>query len=114
MNKREKTAFGNYLVQLIKYAGMSQEEFYSELGIAKAYFYDMLTKSPPPVEMQQKILSLMNRKLGFDSERNARFYDLAAAERNEIPADIAKLILNNPDRIPEIRLGLKEILSAIH
>lgn len=114
MNKREKTAFGNYLVQLIKQAGMSQEEFYSELGIAKAYFYDMLTKSPPPIEMQHKILSIVNQKLGFDSERNSHFYDLAAAERNEIPADVAKLILNNPDRIPEIRLGLKEILSAIH
>ena len=114
MNKREKTAFGNYLVQLIKQAGMSQEEFYSELGIAKAYFYDMLTKSPPPVEMQQKILSLMNRKLGFDSERNARFYDLAAAERNEIPADVAKLILNHPEKIQDIRLGLSAIFSTNH
>ena len=52
MTKRQKTAFGQYLVEQIKLAGMSQELFYTKVGIAKPYFYDLL-RSAPPAEMQR-------------------------------------------------------------
>lgn len=111
MKKRQKTEFGIYLVSLIKQASMSQEEFYTAVGIAKPYFYDLLTLSPPPIETQNKMISVLNKKLGFDAERTSRIYDLAAIGRKEIPADIAKLIVDNPQRIKEVRSGLTAILS---
>ena len=49
MNRRTKTAFGEFLVGEIKQAGISQEEFYTAVGIKKPYFYDLLTASPPPI-----------------------------------------------------------------
>ena len=39
LQKRQKTAFGEFLVQEIKSAGMSQESFYNAVGIAKPTFY---------------------------------------------------------------------------
>mgnify|MGYP002514270819 CR=1 FL=1 len=48
MSRRQKTAFGKYLVEQIREADMSQEEFYNKVGIRKPYFYDLLTSSPPP------------------------------------------------------------------
>ena len=112
MKKRQKTAFGDFLVCLIKQAEMSQEEFYTAVGIAKPYFYDMLISSPPSTEIQNKMISLFNQKLGFDLERTAAFYDLAAAGRKEIPADIAKLIVDNPEKMKEVRSGLANILRT--
>ena len=41
MNRRTKTAFGEFLVGEIKQAGISQEEFYTAVGIKKPYFYDL-------------------------------------------------------------------------
>ncbi|MFR3324702.1 MAG: hypothetical protein ACLTR8_09345 [Oscillospiraceae bacterium] len=38
LQKRQKTAFGEFLVQEIKSAGMSQESFYNAVGIAKPTF----------------------------------------------------------------------------
>ena len=56
MNKRKKSVFGEYLVTEIKAAGMSQEEFYTAVGIAKPYFYDILTASPPPIDLQNRMV----------------------------------------------------------
>ena len=56
MNHRQKTAFGAYLVGEIKKAEMSQEEFYTAVGIKKPYFYDLLTATPPPTVLQDKCI----------------------------------------------------------
>lgn len=90
---------------------MSQGEFYTSVGIAKPYFYDLLTASPPPIELQNKMLFILDQKLGSNAERTAKFYDLAAAGRKEIPADISKMIIENPHKINEVRAGLAAILS---
>lgn len=89
---------------------MSQEEFYTTVGITKPYFYDLLISSPPSIDIQNKMISVFNQKLGIDAERNAEFFDLAAAGRKEIPADIAKLIADNPQKMKEVRSGLASIL----
>lgn len=112
MNKRKKSVFGEYLVTEIKAAGMSQEEFYTAVGIAKPYFYDILTASPPPIDLQNRMLHVLNAKTGEDSERTSMFYDLAAKERKEIPADIRKLIIDNPQKMREIRSELIALLST--
>ncbi len=111
MKKRQKTAFGDYLVEQIKKAAMSQEEFYNAVGIKKPYFYDLLTATPPPIELQDRMLAVLDDKTGADLERRSRFYDLAAAGRNEIPADIAKLISDHPTELTKIRVALCQMLQ---
>ena len=112
MNKRQKTAFGEYLVEQIKEAKMSQEEFYNAVEIKKPYFYDLLTSSPPPVDLQNRMLDVLDKKTGANNVRRNKFYDLAAAGRNEIPADIAKLIAEHPADIDKIRSALATMLAA--
>ena len=69
MNHRQKTAFGEYLVGEIKKAKMSQEEFYTAAGIKKPYFYDLLTATPPPTVLQDKIAAVLDKKTGADDIR---------------------------------------------
>lgn len=44
-------SFGEYLRQLIRDSGITQHKFYTELGIRKPYFYDILAgrTNPPPL-----------------------------------------------------------------
>lgn len=112
MNHRQKTAFGEYLVSEIKRAGMSQEEFYTAVGIKKPYFYDLLTATPPPTTLQDKIASVLDEKTGADDFRRKRLYDLAAEGRSDIPADIARLIKDNPAKLDIIRKTLNDLLAA--
>ena len=111
MNRRKKTEFGEYLVNEIKKAKMSQEEFYTAVGIKKPYFYDLLTAAPPPIALQDKIISVLDDKTGKDGNRQRQLYDLAAKGRGEIPADIAKLIMEHPQEIEKIRITLKSLIS---
>ena len=111
MSRRQKTTFGAYLVEQIREAGMSQEEFYNAVGIRKPYFYDLLTASPPPSDLQNRMLSVLDAKTGVNDERRNRFYNLAAEGRGEIPADIAKLITDNPEKLNDIRKELTKLLS---
>ena len=60
LNKRQKTEFGVFLVEQIKNAKMSQEEFYNAVGIKKPYFYNLLTSSPPPIDLQNRMLKVYN------------------------------------------------------
>ena len=108
MNHRQKTAFGAYLVGEIKKAEMSQEEFYTAVGIKKPYFYDLLTATPPPTVLQDKIAAVLDKKTGADDIRRKRLYDLAAEGRS----DIAKLIKDNPAKLDMIRKTLNELLAA--
>ena len=103
VSKRQKTEFGEYLVAQIKLAKMSQEKFYTDAEITKPYFYDILTGSPPPSEVQNKMLSVLEKQTGIDKERRNTFFNLAAKGRNEIPADIEELIKAHPDNWDLIR-----------
>ena len=106
MNRRTKTAFGEFLVGEIKQAGISQEEFYTAVGIKKPYFYDLLTASPPPIEIQNRMLAVLESKAGTDDEHRIKFYDLAAQGRDEIPADITAIIKNHSNDWDQIRAVL--------
>ena len=112
MKHRQKTAFGAYLVNEIKKAELSQEEFYTAAGIKKPYFYNLLTATPPPTELQDKIADVLDKKTGIDDTRRKQLYDLAAEGRSEIPADIAKLIRDNPAKLDMIRTALITMLRA--
>lgn len=112
MKRREKTAFGEFLVKEIRNANMSQEEFYNAVGIKKPYFYDLLTASPPPVDLQNRMLSVLDAKTGADTNRRSSLYDLAAQGRGEIPADITDLIINYPGGVGVIRELLTQHLQT--
>ena len=108
MDKHEQR-FGEYLRQLIKDAGMTQGEFYTKLGIRKPYFYDILSghTNPPPYALQFKAMNILET----NKEVREKFYDLAAKDRNELPADIVLYMKENPDIITNIR---KSIKSSLH
>lgn len=112
MKRRAKTAFGKFLVDEIRQGGMSQEEFYNTVGIKKPYFYNLLTATPPPIELQDRMLAVLDTATGADTDRRNKFYDLAARGRNEIPADITKLIASHPTEIDKIRKTLNALLTA--
>ena len=104
---RGECEFGEYLKSLIKNAGMTHHEFYCQLGIKKPYFYDILSGrvNPPPPELQFRAMEILNA----DEETREKFFDMAAQGRQEIPADIAKVVCDNPDVRTSIRRNLKEI-----
>ena len=112
MNRRTKTAFGEYLVNQIRQAGLSQEAFYKAVGIGKPYFYDILTGTPPPSDVQYKMIEVLESKTTADLNRRNRLLNLAAKDRNEIPADIDGLLRSNSDDWDQIRKLLKDLHVA--
>lgn len=101
MDKSNKSEYGNLLTKLIKDCKMTQSKFYNKLGIKKPYFYDIVGGkiNPPPPKMQMTILRILNPK---EDERIA-LLDMAANDRNEIPADIILFLSKNKSSIQEIR-----------
>ena len=98
---KENQTFGEFLKLLIRDAGMTNAEFYTELGIKKPYFYEIVSgkTNPPPAHLQFKSMEILH-----PSEVNiCKFYDLAAKERNEIPVDIIRIFRSNPDLADKIR-----------
>lgn len=112
LQKRQKTAFGDFLVQEIKRAGMSQEAFYNAVGIAKPTFYGLITAAPPPADLQYRMLSVLEEITGKDPVRRNKLLDLAAQDRNEIPADIDALIKTDPKQWDQIRAALEQMQTV--
>lgn len=104
----DKKAFGNFLREMISQTKISQAAFYEDVGITKPYFYDILSGkvNPPPPDVQYKMLE----NLKVDDKQRKKFLNLAAEGRREIPADIAKLITDNPRQLEKIRTTLTELL----
>ena len=104
----DKKAFGNFLREMISQTKISQAAFYEDVGITKTYFYDILSGkvNPPPPDVQYKMLE----NLKVDDKQKKKFLNLAAEGRREIPADIAKLITDNPRQLEKIRTTLTELL----
>lgn len=90
MTVDESIKFCDLLARMIKEANLSNVKFYTALGIKKPYFYDILSGkvNPPPPERQFAMLNLLNPT----EEQRELFFDLAAQERNEVPADIAETL----------------------
>lgn len=105
----DKKAFGNFLREMISQTKISQAAFYEAVGITKPYFYDILSGkvNPPPPDVQYKMLE----NLKVDDKQRKKFLNLAAEGRSEIPADIAKLITDNPRQLEKIRTTLTALLA---
>jgi len=82
--------FCEVLSEMLGASGKSRVAFYTELGITKSYFYDILggKVSPPPAEKQFKIIEILNPEPDICEE----FFELAAKERDEMPADLVHYI----------------------
>lgn len=96
--------FCDLLALLINEADLSKVKFYTDLGIKKPYFYDILggKVNPPPPERQFAMLRLLNPT----DEQRALFFDLAAQERGEVPADIAARIEKDTNLRNELRKSI--------
>ena len=105
----DKKAFGNFLREMISQTKISQAAFYETVGITKPYFYDILSGkvNPPPPDVQYKMLEALK----VDDKQKKKFLNLAAEGRSEIPADIAKLITDNPRQLEKIRTTLTALLA---
>ena len=106
----DKKAFGNFLREMIKQTGISQSAFYAAVDITKPYFYDILSGkvNPPPPDVQYKMLANLN----LNDQQRIEFLNLAAGGRDEIPADIAKLIEDHPSELDKIRRTLTTLFAA--
>ena len=97
MIENKGKTFGQLLRSMIKQSGFSNYDFYTQLGIAKPYFYEIIgdRTNPPPPEKQFAIIDLLNSKKLVDIETKESFFNLAAEARGEVPADIAKYLKEN-------------------
>lgn len=97
----EYSSFGDMLKHLIKLSEMSQICFYTKLGITKPYFYDILSGkvNPPPPKIQFKMADILR----LSNKQREAFFEMAASERRELPADIMYYIKDNPDVMQMIR-----------
>ncbi|WMJ77843.1 helix-turn-helix transcriptional regulator [Sedimentibacter sp. MB35-C1] len=97
MINKDNIRFCDLLSELIKNANMTQTAFYTKLGIKKPYFYDILTgkANPPPPQRQFAMIEILEP----NESNRILFFELAAQERKEVPADIAKFLENKKNRI---------------
>lgn len=101
LKSSNKSEYGAILTRIIKDKKITQQDFYSQLGIKKPYFYDIVSgkTNPPPPETQIKILKILNPK---EEDKN-KLLEVAAKERNEMPADILLYLKSDIDLIEEVR-----------
>lgn len=111
--RKKKSEFGEYLAKLIRDAGMSQFDFYTEAGIAKPYFYDMLSgrTNPPPRDTLERMADVLENRLPPDEKRRTEFINRAAISRGEIPCDISEMILNHPECWDRLRETLASMFA---
>lgn len=101
LKSSNKSEYGTILTRIIKDKKITQQDFYSQLGIRKPYFYDIVSgkTNPPPPETQLKILKILEPK----EEDKKKLLEVAAKERNEMPADILLYLKENCNAVDVIR-----------
>lgn len=112
--KKEKTEFGQYLVDEIERAKISQTAFIEQVPMARPYFYNILTGTPPSQDVLEKIITALNNHLPPDENRRSTLIDKAAKCRGEIPPDINRMILDHTEQWDAIREMLSSLLSEPH
>ena len=113
-DRKKKSEFGEYLAQMIKDAGMTQFDFYSEAEIARPYFYDILSgrTNPPPRKTLERMMDVLEKRLPPDEKRRTEFVNRAAISRGEIPCDISEMIIGHPECWDSLRTTLQTMLAS--
>ncbi|MDF2532044.1 MAG: hypothetical protein K0Q65_1625 [Clostridia bacterium] len=103
--------FCDLLSEMLNECGKTHAAFYTELGIKKPYFYDILKgkANPPPPEKQFKIIKILNPK----PEIREEFFELAAKERNEMPADLMCYIDRSMRKLLRKNQDYKDMMDSI-
>lgn len=81
-----KKKYCDVLSEAIIKSGKTRTTFYTELGIKKSYFYDIIkgNVNPPPREKQLEIIRILNP----DKKICIELFETAAKERSEISVDL--------------------------
>ena len=103
--------FCDLLSEMIRQQGKSHTAFYTELGIKKPYFYDILKgkANPPPPEKQFRIIRILKPKPHICEE----FFELAAKERDEMPADLKEFLDSSMRSSLRKKREYKKMLNSI-
>ena len=98
--------FGKYLKELIKNTVKTQTEFLRQVKVSKTYLVQMMNSQikPPAPERQFEIVE----KLRLKDEDAYEFFDKAAAERDELPADVERFVSTNQEVIAILRRANKK------
>lgn len=109
MSKQRR--FCDLLSEMLRDYEKSHTAFYTELGIKKPYFYDILRgkANPPPPDKQFKIIKILKPKPKICEE----FFELAAMERNEMPADLMLYINKSMRNSLRTDPKYKDMLNSI-
>lgn len=93
--------FKTFLNKKLKDSKTSQNKFANNIGVTATYVGQLIkgTKPPPDRNLQMKIVDELNMN---QKEKN-KFFNNVAKEKNDIPADIYKNILDNQDKWDAIR-----------
>ena len=97
----ENIKFGEMLRNIRKDKGISMANFIKDIGISRTYLVEVEKGilKPPTQSRQVQIADYLKLT---DTERK-EFYDIAAKERNELPADILEYVDSQPDAIEMFR-----------
>jgi len=100
--------FCNKLQELRKFSGYGFNEFWKEAHITNVYLSQLEngSKIPPPPDRQLKFIEIFEERKKISENDKLKFYDLAAKERDELPADI-QLVKNKKQIIKSIRNVIK-------
>ena len=110
----QRSEFGQYLIDAIQHAHFSQRAFYEQVGIAKPYFYEIISGkvNPPPRETLERMLEVLNEHPSDEPVCRNTFLNLAAKCRQEIPVDINDMIMEHPEQWDSIRTLLNDMLNG--
>ena len=95
--------FGSYLRAVRRARKLSVRQLAKAVGKTPTYLSDIEQQNNRPPE--KELLDSIIRELELDDYPKVitKLYDLAAMERNDVPADIKEYIINNRDLINLIR-----------
>lgn len=92
---REGIEFGAYLRRVRQAKGISIRQLAKSVDKTAAYLSDIENGNNKPPD--KELLEVLIRELGIDEYPRIRenLFDLAAEERNDVPADIKEYIMHN-------------------
>ncbi len=99
----DEFVFGKYMRAVRKAKGISIRELAKKLGKTPTYISDIEkgNNKPPEKELLEKIIQEL--KLDHNPDIRNTLFDLAAKERNDLPADIKEYLMRNTAVLQIIR-----------
>ncbi len=93
--------FGELLKNLIESRGIAKSALCRQLGVSRPYLYAIFSGDvvPPVADRQVQIADI----LGLERSERAIFFDAAADEREELPADIVAYYMRSLKNRNEFR-----------